>query len=318
MKYSHLPYYHLVIILVLSSLSLTMTGQNNTKSPYSVFGIGELQHLGFGYTQGMGGTGIGIRSNHYLNILNPASYSAIDSGSVHFDIGAHLDYSIIEDASGKQDFMNGNLSYLAMGFPIWKKWSMGLSLFPVSNMGYELNTSRIIEGTTVPYQISTTGTGCLSQINWVNSLQVFKFLSVGLSAGYTFGSLDVNREILFGEEAMVVDIDEKRKYHGWDIELGLQLTQEFGNGTQLTLGGIYRPSTTLHGRSSYDIFIDSDSLIQEENTQGSLEIPHKVGGGFSFLWKDKVLWAADYSHTLSQQDFLPDRCTIRIGLPDSQ
>lgn len=315
MKYSYLSY-HLVIIIVLSAHSLSMTGQNNTKSPYSALGIGLLQHRGFGYTQGMGGTGIGIRSNNYLNILNPASYSAIDSGSVHFDIGTHLDYSIIEDASGKQDYLNGNLSYIALGFPIWKKWSAGLSLFPVSNVGYEINTSRIIEGTTVPYQISGNGTGGLSQVNFVNSIEIFKFLSVGISAGYTFGSLDVSREILFGEEAIVVDIDEKRKYHGWDFELGLQLTQDFSNGNQLTIGGMYRPSSNLHGHSTYDIYSGSDSLIQAENTLGSLVIPRKVGGGFSFLWKEKVLWAADYSHTFwsATSDDYQDNMVISSGL----
>lgn len=315
MKYSRQTY-HLAILFVLSFQFVSMKGQNNTKSPYSALGIGALQHRGFGYTQGLGGTGIGIRSNNYLNILNPASYSSIDSGSVHFDIGTHFEYSTIKDGSQSKDYYNGNLSYIALGFPIWQKWSMGLSLFPVSNVGYEINTSRIIEGTTVPYQISGTGTGGLSQINWVNSLQVLKFLSVGLSTGYTFGSLDVNREILFGEEALAIDIDEKQKYHGWDIEMGLQLTQAFSKGTRLTLGGIYRPSTSLSGSSSYDIFTSSDSLIQDENTLSSLQIPLKLGGGFSFLWKDKILWAADYSHTFwsATSDDYQDNMVISTGI----
>jgi len=320
MKHLHLTY-HLVIILMLSFQSLTMTGQNNTKSPYSVFGIGVLQHRGFGYTQGMGGTGIGIRSNNYLNILNPASYSAIDSGSMHFDIGAHFEYSTLEDASQKEDYFNGNLSYIALGFPVWKKWSMGLSLFPVSNVGYEINTSKIIEGTSTPYQISATGSGGLSQINMVNSLEIFSFLSVGLSAGYTFGSLDVNREILLGEENLAVTIDEKRKYHGWDVEFGLQLSQEFGRGNQLTLGGIYRPSTNLYGRSSYDIQTSSDSILQNENTLNTLVIPPTVGGGFSLLLNEKILWAADYSLTFwsASSDNYQDNMVISSGiewLPD--
>jgi hypothetical protein len=263
----------------------------------------------------MGGTGIGVRSNQYLNLLNPASYSSIDNGSVHFDIGAHMKYSVLEDASGKRDFLNGNLSYIAMGFPVWKKWSMGLSLFPVSNVGYELHTSRIIEGTTIPYEITATGTGGLAEMNWVNSLQVFRFMSLGVAAGYTFGSLDVNREILFGEEAIAVDIDEKRKYHGWDMEGGLQLTKDFGGGTRLTLGGIYRPSTRLHGHSTYDIEI-SDSLIQDENTLASLQIPVKAGGGLSFVWKNKIMWAADYSQTQwsATSDDYRDNRVISTGL----
>ncbi len=272
MKYFPQPYY-LLFLLVMTFQSLTITGQNNTKSPYSVYGIGVLQHHGFGYTQAMGGTGLGIQSNNYLNILNPAAYSSIDSGSMHFDIGTHFEYSTLEDTYQKEDYFNGNLSYIALGFPVWKKWSMGLSLFPVSNVGYQINTSKIIEGTSAPYQISATGSGGLSQINMVNSLEICSFLSVGLATGYTWGSLDVTREILFGEENLAVTIGEKRKYHGWDVEFGLQLSQEFGKGNQLTFGGIYRPISNLHGRSSYDILTSSDSILQDENTLNTMLIP---------------------------------------------
>jgi hypothetical protein len=283
------------IMLLLLFRFPALNGQNNTRSPYSIFGIGELQHRGFGYTQAMGGTGIGIRSNEYLNMLNPASYSAIDSGSMHFDTGMHLEYSTIKNASQKQDFLNGNLSYIAMGFPVWKKWSAGLSLLPFSNVGYEINAGKIIEGTSVPYHISATGTGGLSQINLISSLEVFSFLSVGLSAGYNFGSLELNREIGFGENASVVTIDEKRKYHGWTVELGLQLSKKMGKGSRLTLGGLYRPSTRLYGRSSYDIQLSSDSAYQDEHVLKNLEIPSMMGMGFSVLVNEKIMWSADFS-----------------------
>lgn len=315
MKYFHQPY-QLFIILVMSFHSLGITGQNNTKSPYSVFGIGVLQHHGFGYTQAMGGTGIGIRSNNYLNILNPASYSAIDSGSVHFDIGTHFEYSTLQDEYQKEDFYNGNLSYIALGLPAWKKWSMGLSLFPVSNVGYEINTSKIIEGTSIPYLISATGTGGLSQINMVHSWEIFPFLSVGLSAGYTWGSLDVSREIQFNEETVSVIIDEERKYHGWDLGFGGQISKHFGRGNQLTLGGIYRPSTKLHGHSYYDIQTVSDSLIQIDNILNTLLIPSTIGGGFSLLVNEKILWAADYSRTFwsASSDNYRDNTVISSGI----
>jgi hypothetical protein len=310
------PSYLTGIVLFLFFRFAALEGQNNTRSPYSIFGIGELQHIGFGYTQAMGGTGIGIRSNEFLNMLNPASYSAIDSGSMHFDTGMHLEYSTIKNASQKQDFLNGNLSYIAMGFPILGKWSAGLSLLPFSNVGYEINAGKIIEGTSVPYSISATGTGGLSQINLVNSLQVFSFLSVGLSAGYNFGSLEVNREIGFGENASAVTIDEKRKYHGWTVELGLQLSKKMGKGSRLTLGGLYRPSTRLYGRSTYDIQLNSDSAYQDENALKSLVIPPMMGMGFSVLLNEKMLWAADF--TLSKwsatSDQYRDKMVISSGL----
>src|SRR5437870_3186044 len=53
------------------------SGQANINSPYSRYGIGDLQFSGFSRNLGMGGLGIGVATPYNLNVTNPASYAAL-------------------------------------------------------------------------------------------------------------------------------------------------------------------------------------------------------------------------------------------------
>ena len=64
-----------------------MYGQTSLNSPYSQYGIGRLADQSQSFSRGMGGVGLGLRQGNIINTLNPASYSAIDSLTMLFDMG---------------------------------------------------------------------------------------------------------------------------------------------------------------------------------------------------------------------------------------
>jgi hypothetical protein len=66
---------------------------NNTSSPYSRFGLGELQPYTFGRTSAMGGASLASRNNQQINLANPASYTAVDSLGFMFEFGVFANYS---------------------------------------------------------------------------------------------------------------------------------------------------------------------------------------------------------------------------------
>ena len=65
-------------ILLFSSLQF-VGSQNNTNSPYTRFGYGELTEGSATELRGMGGVGFANRSKNTINVLNPASYTSVDS-----------------------------------------------------------------------------------------------------------------------------------------------------------------------------------------------------------------------------------------------
>ena len=85
-----------ILIVTLSALILGLSGfkaggQNidalGSYSPYSVFGIGRMAYDGTAYNQAMGGIGIGMRDNGYINYTNPAAITARDTLAFMLDFG---------------------------------------------------------------------------------------------------------------------------------------------------------------------------------------------------------------------------------------
>ena len=73
--------------ILLGMTALTVLAQSGTSSPYSQFGLGIMSDQSQGFSRGMNGLGIGLRGGTMVNSLNPASYSAIDSLTMIFDMG---------------------------------------------------------------------------------------------------------------------------------------------------------------------------------------------------------------------------------------
>ena len=59
--------------------------QNNTNSPYTRYGYGQLSEQGSSNSRAMGGIAYGLRDKYQTNFANPASYTAVDSLTFIFD-----------------------------------------------------------------------------------------------------------------------------------------------------------------------------------------------------------------------------------------
>ena len=116
---------------------LVVFGQNNTSSPYTRLGYGDLADRSFGAGRAMGGVGIGLRSPKQINPMNPASYSCMDSLTFIFDFGASFQSARYSDGTNKYKNLNGNIEYLAVQFPITRWLAMSAGLLPYSFVGYK-------------------------------------------------------------------------------------------------------------------------------------------------------------------------------------
>ena len=74
-----------LLVLLLTILSGAMVAQNNTNSPYTRYGYGQLADQGSGNSKAMGGIAYGLRDRYQTNFANPASYTAVDSLTFMFE-----------------------------------------------------------------------------------------------------------------------------------------------------------------------------------------------------------------------------------------
>ena len=81
------------LTVFLNFCSLRAQSEGLTSSPYSLYGLGTINQSSIGRTNGMGYTGIGLKTSNQINNLNPANYALIPEGSFFYDIGLKGEYN---------------------------------------------------------------------------------------------------------------------------------------------------------------------------------------------------------------------------------
>ena len=116
----------------LGLLQLSTNGQNSTRSPYSSYGIGDLESTGLAFNTSMGDAKFAIADPYQINISNPASYSFVKLPI--FNVGVNYNFLQINQVNSTQ---NGNIGYLkniSLAFPITKWWGFSFGIIPKSRM----------------------------------------------------------------------------------------------------------------------------------------------------------------------------------------
>lgn len=295
-----------VIIISLFILSqLSLVAQNNTNSPYTRYGFGELADRSFGAGRAMGGIGYGLRSPKQINPLNPASYNSMDSLTFLFDLGVAAQLSWFDDSFNKQKNVNGNLEYVALQFPI-KRWlAMSAGLLPYSYVGYDFGSIEQDQGTVDPNITSTrlyTGSGGLTELYAGLAVDVWKKrLSVGANFGYLFGNITHERTFYNNTattNATTITNWQKIRVSDVKMDFGVQYTHPFSARERVTVGVTYSPENKLSNKV-YKITqnIQGTSLVSSEGDTAKnvpMGIPDSYGIGFTYVKDNKLTVGADF------------------------
>ncbi|MDP4204976.1 MAG: hypothetical protein Q8859_03160 [Bacteroidota bacterium] len=316
--------------IAFAMLSLGSFAQNeNTTSPYSRYGLGDITPQSFGRSAGMGGVSYGSRDKVQVNFANPASYSAIDSLSFIFEAGINGKFTNMKDNLGSQNNHNINLSYFSLSFPISHRWGAAIGLCPYADKGYELQES-LSSNVLDTIQNRYLGTGTLSKFFIGNSFYITKNLSVGVNINYIFGNLSHLTYNNFSsgtssEEAFSVETSDNTRYRNFSFEYGLQYKIELNKKKSLTLGAVYQAPFTFaaeYFQQKYRILLgtsSADTVFSVVNIpNGRVKVPGSIGVGFMYEVKDKLSVGADFkTQNWEKATFLgskdPNLTTLRSG-----
>ncbi len=320
--------YRIVCALVALTIGVAVMAQNNTNSPYTRYGLGELREPGFGRSQAMGGIGFGVRDHASINPANPASYSAIDSMTFLFDLGISGLASHFNDASGSRNTHNGNLDYLAMQMPLSKFMGASIGVIPYSFTGYDYSLSGIapINGLsdTINYAQQYNGTGGISQIYGGLSFRLFNHISLGANAIYLFGSntytkglsiVDIsNTSLTTHTTSQYIKID----VNSFNVRLGAQVFGKVSKKGYVTVGAMFEPKMDLHG--TYDKLILGLDSTKDALTSHVFETPMQFGIGTSYTYDNRLTLGADFLYQkwgdakyFGQTGALKNRTKISVG-----
>ncbi len=281
-----------IVSLCLMVLAVpSLLAQNGTSSPFSRYAYGELNDNVPNTYRAMGGVGIGMRNNRVINSAQPASYTACDSLTFMFDLAASVMWSRYSDATGMRNKANGNLDYLTMQFPLWRRYiAFSAGVLPYTAVGYDVTMSDSI-GSGYHFTKSYVGTGGISEVYGGLSFNICDWFALGANVYYMFGKVDNTRSLSFTESALT-STTQKSVFSVSSVRFryGAQFFHTFGEHS-FALGGIFEAKQKL--RSTYTAY-ETTLLDTVSAKNEGYEVPMVYGGGVSYTWANRLTLAFDY------------------------
>lgn len=307
----------LIIIAIAFTTSILSFSQSVINSPYSRFGIGEINRNGFNNSKAMGGISTGLRKGNQINYMNPAAISSQDTMSFIFDIGINSFTNKLESTSEHLSFSDIAFDHVALSFPIKKWWYASVGITPYSKIGYNILQQKTHVGIdTLTVNNAYLGTGGINQLYISNSFVLFKNLSVGFNFNYLFGSIEqYNQAYLDDANSYSTVIYDKYAFRDFAFDFGLQYFTEFNDKYFLVAGITYsnkinfkaEKNSAIISTTNYNMIgsniIDYlalggqvDSVASSYDNNYKIEVPARYSVGFSTGIKNKFTFGFDYSY----------------------
>jgi len=278
------PYALAFLLMIL--VPVTLTSQITT-SPYSIFGLGILEGNSSGLSRAMGGTNIAFLSENAINYGNPASYDGLDSLLTIFEIGVFSKYSMFQTSHNNQSLLNANFRYMSMGFRIapWLSTSFGFT--PYSSVGYRINSTAFLEGTSIEYPKTYIGNGGVNRVYLGGAVSFIKNLSLGVNASYLFG--DITH--IEASEIYEFSLEDITYLSNFTFNYGLNYQVDV-NDWKYNVGFIYSDGKKLNTRNTTTIETKYEKEVLKSRKY-RYSIPRTVGAGLS-VRKDFFKAGVDY------------------------
>ena len=293
-------YRQALLALLLTWLSGATVAQNNTNSPYTRYGYGQLADQGSGNSKAMGGVAYGLRDKYQVNFANPAAYTAVDSLTFIFDGGISLQNTNFSNGTLKQNAKNSSFDYITMQFRASRWAAISIGMLPYSNIGYNISQAyENTENSAASYVTTYNGEGGLHQLYFGAGFKIFKNLSVGANISYLWGGITRTTTESFPQRTSNYPfiIQSSVDIQSYKLDFGIQYTQPFGKKHSMTLGAVYSPGHNLNN-TAYELRQsgntgDAGTTVTQTDIHADYGIPTTVGAGLAYVYDDRLTVGVD-------------------------
>lgn len=281
--------------------------QNGSNSPYSRYGFGTLNDRAQGFNKAMAGTALGFHDPAEINFQNPASYSAIDSLAMIFDIGVTFQNANFKQGDLKKNAHNTTVDYINMAFRACRNLGMSIGLVPYSSVGYSFTNQQTmpdIDGSGEKISATTyNGDGGLHEVYVGLGWKFAKNFSIGANAGYLWGDYNHSVKASFSD----TNIRQYARVYSADIstykiDFGAQFDQLLSKYDLLTIGATYSLGHNVNSSAQFiNEMLNSSGAVTGGDTvklNNAFELPHTFGIGLAWNHKDRWKVGFDYSYEL--------------------
>ena len=292
-----------IVVIVLLFASASFMAQRSNSSPYSYFGVGEEFNTNTVIQNSMGGIGVAFNHYKYLNFTNPAAYANLRYTTYGF--GVLNNDLTVKTSTTSQNSTSTSITYVALAVPIGQKAGFSIGLQPFSSVGYSLNNAVLNPDGSTSEITLYAGNGGINKIYGSFGIKLFKELSLGVEADFSFGSVENSIINQRDNVSLATKYNEETDIRGGALKLGAQYKKELKNNLVLDLGATVKLAQDLNVTGKdylYSLTFNSGGgesprdTLAVSNINGSYTIPIKSTFGAGIGKLDKWYAGVEYEN----------------------
>lgn len=279
-----------IVVILLSIIGAS--ADNGINSPYSRYGVGILSNQSLGINRQMGGLGYALRSHDFINVTNPASFSAADTLTMLFEAGFSMQNVNFKEGKKRINARNASFDYVAIQFRLCKGLGLSAGFLPYSNVGYSFSTTSS-QGTNEVHSETYSGTGGIYQPYIGLGWKPFSWFSAGVMGSYIYG--DITHQVV---SEFPNSTNRSKTYNAtisnYKVDFGMQFMAKLAAKHHLTLGATYSLGHDMNATATLTSTTSGATI--KEPIAGGFRLPHTYGGGFTYRYDDRLTFGADYTY----------------------
>lgn len=304
--------------------------QKAAYNPYTQLGIGLPVYNPVTAMTSIGGGYNAIRSNLYINYLNPASYTS--DSLMHFQFGFEVQSLSATRGGNTRKADLAFFNQLSLQLPIWKdkhhiqRLGMAFGYAPHTNVGYSFSDNErfINSPDTVDVTYTYEGSGGVDRFFVGFGGQPARGLNIGFNTYFYLGNIDKTKTSYFPSSFQSTNIQSitNTRIADFGFDFGAQYVVSFKDNSdlkilkkdrkdkfRLTFGATYALGKKMAAKNTVvaryfagslaDQFYDQDTLAAKQKVK--LQFPSSFGAGISFGQPDLWQINADFNATMWSQ-----------------
>jgi len=304
----------LSVILFLAQI--TICAQNT--STYTRTGIGDMKYSYSARTLGMGHSGSALINNDYVEILNPASWSALSRTRIEFSFT--YDAVTLSNSSESNYFGDGDFKGFTFGFPVSSVNGIGIAfgIVPYSRINYQLE--QYFEATpevNSSYTNTYRGKGGLSKLFLGGSYQLPFSLILGATLDYYVGNIKYTSTSEFDNTSFLTsEYELSYANKGFGTTLGL-ISPDFASmfNSESISNFRFAVSANIIGELTSDTLLISTSSSTVDTLgigETQMNVPIRILTGTSITFSNSYTLALDYYFQLWSEYNFDDKYSSNL------
>jgi hypothetical protein len=271
----------------------------NMNSPYSIYGVGDIDSRIYNRTSGMASTGLALHSSAYIVNNNPAGIAGVFKSLVILNIvtmGKTVQYSGAGINTANRNNKDFWIKGISLAVKLNKFWASNIGFRQFSNVNYKFTGSKNVVGSDKVYSASYEGDGGLNDFYWTNAFSIGKHFSVGIKSSIIAGSIN-RTELLKGEWGTNEILTKQQDYYGSpQFEYGIIYTTPVNKNWDLSIGGKYINKTKLASERTLTVTENNNVIVDDKFIKATrFYLPRSFGLGIGLTHNKKTSFNADYT-----------------------